>query len=74
MELLEPYETNSEGNISNQSTKYLICQVGTPLTKALCEIVQKQPLDPIEYLSGWLYKYKENQLQIKRVSRIPVFD
>lgn len=63
-------ETNGaekkEVKISDLDTKYLIYHVGAPLTKALTEIVQKQPLDPIEYLSCWLYKYKENQLELKR--------
>ena len=77
MDILETcgLEKKGEESVSNLDTKYLIHHIGTPLTKALSEIVQKQPLDPIEYLSCWLFRYKENQLEIKRVSTvIPFFE
>lgn len=68
MDILEKYgvEKESEQGVSNLDTKYLIAQVGAPLTKALGEIALKQPQDPIEYLSGLLFKYRDNQLELKK--------
>ena len=37
--------------------QYLMNVVASPLTKALAEIVLKQPADPIEYLALWLYNF-----------------
>ncbi|XP_014772839.1 reticulocyte-binding protein homolog 2a [Octopus bimaculoides] len=52
-----------EGCIDSQ---YIVDNLGVPLTKALTEIILKQPLDPIEYLARWLYKYKENQSELQK--------
>ncbi|KAK7110035.1 serine/threonine-protein phosphatase 6 regulatory ankyrin repeat subunit B-like [Littorina saxatilis] len=38
--------------------KYVAQHLGTALTQALAEIVEKKPWDPIEYLGQWLYKYR----------------
>ena len=46
---------------------YLIQQVGPSLTKALAEIVEKQPRDPIEYLSQYLYKHADTLEYLKKV-------
>ena len=43
---------------------YLKEHVGDALSKGLSEIVQKQPVDPIEYLADWLRKYVKNQKEV----------
>ena len=39
---------------------------GPALTKALAEIVQKRPADPVEYLANYLHKYVKNQEQMAK--------
>lgn len=40
--------------------EYLTNTVGQPLGLALAEVCIVQPHDPIEWLSGWLYKYVDS--------------
>lgn len=49
-------------------TAYLKQNLGSCLTQCLAEISEKRPRDPIEFMAQWLYKYKENELYINKVS------
>ena len=48
-------------------TEYLKAQLGPCLTACLCEVSEKRPMDPIEYMAQWLYKYLENIKEKERV-------
>ncbi|XP_043842582.1 DPY30 domain-containing protein 1 isoform X1 [Dromiciops gliroides] len=43
-------------------SRYLRKFLGSCLCQALADVVKFQPVDPIEYLAFWLYKYKDNMV------------
>jgi len=49
--------SNGHAQLS-QNSIYLKKVLGKLLIQALCEIVAKKPVDPVEYLAHWLLHYK----------------
>ncbi|CAF1076396.1 unnamed protein product [Brachionus calyciflorus] len=46
--------------------QYVARTVGPALSKGLAEIVEKRPVDPVEYLAHYLYKYVENRRESQK--------
>ncbi|NWI75726.1 DYDC2 protein, partial [Dryoscopus gambensis] len=48
-------------------SQYLKQCLGSCLKKGLAEIVEHRPADPIEYLAHWIYNYRRNLDEEKKV-------
>ena len=54
-------------------SKYLAQVLGSALQKALAEICERRPWDPIEYLALWLRKYAQNMKRQQQVCKFLAF-
>lgn len=39
------------------------------LPRCLAEVIERRPLDPIEYIAQWIYKNRQNEIEAKEVRR-----
>ena len=51
----------------SDDSQYLARHLGVALKRALAEVSDKRPWDPIEYLGLWLHKYADNVQREKQV-------
>ncbi|NXO16228.1 DYDC2 protein, partial [Oriolus oriolus] len=49
-------------------SQYLKQCLGICLKKGLAEVVEHRPADPIEYLAHWIYNYRRNLDEEKKVN------
>lgn len=47
--------------MDQMDSQYVSRTLGRCLSEGLAELIELRPLDPIEFLSHWILKYKHNQ-------------
>lgn len=54
------------GDLTTES-EYVRKHLGVVLANCLTEVIEKRPLDPIEYIAEWLYNYVDNRRRLIKV-------
>lgn len=57
------------GTEPSLESQYIYKHLGKILPKCLAEVIEKRPKDPIEYMAHWIYKWRENEIRAKQVTK-----
>lgn len=65
-----PTVKSTPTGLSGFDSQYLGRELGQILVKAISEVAEKRPWDPIEYLAQLLYKLSENEAKKEKVTKL----
>ena len=51
-------------------SQYICKHLGEVLSRCLADVMEYRPVDPIEYMAQWIYRYIDNKKREEQVSEI----